>query len=239
MPLDCRSDSCGIFLLSPVLAAKWPCTPQSLWPSEYDKMPIFPKGSGFPFKNYLGKDDAFFSTWELTRRNVGNPQGTGPVRDIRLPIWSLSKQKAAVFTKFDPYGELFRAGAHAPLMVWLGGKSRRSEEALWKREQGMVRRGWGPGHNNRSRSMQALGKGPPPWQRTQDNVKGGTGQGAHGGDGKGRNVCTCKYGVGKGVKGGVTCGMCGGIRGGGDNKGQNGVQGDSHPGGKNSTGGKG
>ena len=70
-------------------------------------------------------------------------------------------------------------------------------------------------------------------------MKGGTGEGAHGGDGKGGKVCTCKDRDRKGLKGGQTCGLRGGIRGGGDNKGQKGVQGDSHPGGKNSTGGKG
>ena len=77
---------------------------------------------------------------------MGNKRGTGPVGDIRLPTWSLCKQKAAVFTKFDPNGQLFRAGAHAPLMVWLGGKSRRLDEALWKREQGMRLAAW-PRHS--------------------------------------------------------------------------------------------
>ena len=103
----------------------------------------------------------------------------------------------------------------------------------------MIRRDWGPGHGSRSCHIQALGKGPPPWQREQDNVKGGTGEGVHGGDGKGGKVCTCKDGDRKGLKGGKTCGLCGGIRGGGDNKGQKCGQGGWHLGVTNNTGGKG
>jgi hypothetical protein len=214
---------------------------------------MFPKGAGYALKSYVGQENAFFNTWELTRRNVGTTRGSGPVRDIRLPTWPLCKQKAAVFTKFDPNGQLFRTGAHAPLMVWLGSKPRRSEESLWNREQNMVRRGWGPGSANRSRLMQAQDRGPPPWQREQDNVKGGTGEGAHGGDGKGGKV-----GKGEGIRGGGdhkgqkggkggwhrggkdnTGGKGEGIRGGGDNKGQKGGQGGWHPFGKDNTGGKG
>jgi hypothetical protein len=185
-------------------------------------MPIFPKGAGFALKSYVGQEEAFFNTWELTRKNVGTTRGSGLVRDIRLPTWPLSKQKAALFSKFDPQGQLFRSGAHAPLMVWLGSKSRRSQDALWSREAGMTRRCWGPNSENRSRLMQAQGSGPPPWQRMQANVKGGTGDDAHGGDGKGGKV-----GNGEG------------IRGGGDHKGQKGGKGGWHRGGEDNTGGKG
>ena len=42
-------------------------------------------------------------------------------------------QKACV--NFDPKGLLFRAGAHMPLLVFLGKNARRSPEALQSREQ--------------------------------------------------------------------------------------------------------
>ena len=109
----------------------------------------------------MGKDNAFFSTWGTSRRNVGVMyRGAGIVNDIRAQPWRMLKQKLAAFSRFDPEGQLFRTGAHAPLMVWLGDRGRRSEDALWEREQGMIWRNWGPGSLNRSRFMQAAGLGP-------------------------------------------------------------------------------
>ena len=93
---------------------------------------------------------------------------------------------------------------------------------MWSRERGMEQRGWGSNSVNRSRLMQAQNRGPPLWQRDQDNVKGGTGDDAHGGDGKGGKV-----GNGEG------------IRGAGDHKGQKGGNGGWHRGCKDNTGGKG
>ena len=220
---DLRSDSCGIFVLSPVLEARWTCSLESLCPADYDKMPMFPKGAGYALKSYVGQENAFFNTWELTRQNVGTTRGSGPVRDIRLPTWPLCKQKSPLFSKFDPDGQLFRSGAHAPLMVWLGSKTRRSVDALWRREAGQNNRNWGPGSENRARLMMSQGLGPPPWQRI-----GGAGdhQGEKGGNGGWHRGCKDNTG-GKGK----------GIRGGGGYQGQKGGQGGWHA--MDNTGGKG
>jgi len=55
-----------------------------------------------------------------------------------------SKQKLASFDHFDPDRQFFKRGAHMPLMIYMGGSSdtRRSKEALRRRDEKADRRGW-------------------------------------------------------------------------------------------------
>lgn len=221
VPQDLRSDSCGIFLLTPVLDVKWACSSESLWPADYNKLPMFPRGSGFPLQSYLGKEDAFFHTWEVTHNNVARTRGFGVPVDIRLEPWPFVKNKQAIFTKFDPDGVLFRSGAHAPQLAWFGTRSRRSTEALWERERKQTIRGWGPGSENRARLMQEQGRGPPPGQRCEDS-RGQDGLSCRGGGWPGDvggRICHGEHGKGRkgdGVRGdrGKQGGQGGWIRGG-------------------------
>ncbi len=79
------------------------------------------------------------------------------------------KERPVSFGKFDPNNLLFRSGAHAPLMIWMGKMGRRSADRLQFREQRAIERGWGPGSENRPRSMQREGKGPRPKSCTRES----------------------------------------------------------------------
>ncbi len=78
------------------------------------------------------------------------------------------KERPVSFGKFDPESLLFKSGAHAPLMVWIGKQGRRSQDRLQAREQKAIDKGWGPGSENRARSMQREGKGPKPMSGTRE-----------------------------------------------------------------------
>ena len=60
------------------------------------------------------------------------------------PEGPLSKQKLASYELFDPDRELFKRGAHMPLMIYMGGsnEARRSKDALKRRAANAARRGW-------------------------------------------------------------------------------------------------
>ena len=50
---------------------------------------------------------------------------------------------------WDKGNELFAAGAHMPLLFFIGDRSRRSPDALDRREAADIARGWGPGSEHR------------------------------------------------------------------------------------------
>ena len=78
------------------------------------------------------------------------------------------KERHVDFGRFDPDNLLFRSGAHAPLMVWIGNQGRRSDARLQAREEKAIARNWGPGSKNRARSMHREGKGPGPTTFTRE-----------------------------------------------------------------------
>ncbi len=86
----------------------------------------------------------------------------GIPRDIREVLWPLVKQRPVSFDKFDPDKLLFRSGAHAPMIVWIGYLGRRSSDRLQPRELKAAARGCCPRSTNRSRCTQKQGKGPRP-----------------------------------------------------------------------------
>ena len=69
--------------------------------------------------------------------SIGNPSWSWP-EDVP------SKQKPVSFEQFDPENQLFKRGAHAPLMVYLGASRdcRRSGKAVIARAKAADRRGW-------------------------------------------------------------------------------------------------
>ena len=92
-----------------------------------------------------------------------------------------SKQKLASFIEFDPEEELFKRGAHAPLMIFLGAGSevRRSKAAQQRRAANADRRGW-------------------TWERRQSTLKGKSkGKGKGESKGKGKGGKEAKKGEGK------------------------------------------
>ena len=73
------------------------------------------------------------------------------------------------------------AGAHMPMLFYVGDKSRRSKAALDRRELAQIERGWGPGSDNRARLHgRGEGKGKDKRGSWWDQGKGwGQGKGWH------------------------------------------------------------
>ena len=61
------------------------------------------------------------------------------------PEMSPIKQKLILLQQFDPDFNLFRRGAHMPLMIYVGSprNTRRTRDALARREKRAENRGWG------------------------------------------------------------------------------------------------
>ena len=129
---EAKSDSCGIFLLGPAAST------QLLWgPGDFasaiadeDKLPRFVAGQGYPLASYLPKDAGALRAMEET---------FAPSMEGRLTkgweVLPAAAQKHVKKDLWDPNAMLVRAGAHRPLLVSLGNKSRRSFEAIQRREQ--------------------------------------------------------------------------------------------------------
>ena len=132
---------------------------------------------GYSYESYRGGVKAVRETLLCSQEAFVDTRDRGVCRDIRENIWPTVKERPVAFGKFDPDSLLFRSGAHAPLMAWIGDRGRRAEDKLQDREQKAIARGWGPGSANRARSMQREGKGPRPKSCTRDrgddNSRGG------------------------------------------------------------------
>ena len=125
-------------------------------------MKTFVKGQGYPYKSYRGGVDAVRETFLYSQDAFAATRDRRVLRAVREPFWPPVKDRHVDFGKFDPDDLLFRSGAHAPLMVWIGHQGRRSQERLQAREERAIARNWGPGSKTRARSMHREGKGPGP-----------------------------------------------------------------------------
>jgi hypothetical protein len=165
-PPEVRSDSCGIFLFKTAKEIKRVKTVESFLLGSGLK--TFPTGQGYPYKSYKGGVDAVRETFLYSQDAFAATRDRGVLRDVREPLWPPVKERHVDFGKFDPDNLLFRSGAHAPLMVWIGHQGRRSQERLQAREEKSIARNWGPGSKNRARSMHREGKGPGPTTFTRE-----------------------------------------------------------------------
>ena len=107
------------------------------------ELKTFPTGQGYPYKSYKGGVDAVRETFLYSQDAFAATRDRGVLRDVRGPLWPLVKERRVDFGKFDPDNLLFRSGAHAPLMVWIGHQGRRSQERLQAREERAIARNWG------------------------------------------------------------------------------------------------
>ena len=169
-PPDVHSDSCGIFLVKTAKSIKRVLTVESFLLGR--GLQTFQKGQGYPYKSYRGGVEAVRETLLYSQEAFADTRDRGICRDVREHIWPPVKERPIAFGKFDPDSLLFRSGAHAPLMVWMGFQGRRAPDRLQDREQKAIARGWGPGSDNRARSMQREGKGPRPQSCTRDRGDG-------------------------------------------------------------------
>ena len=174
-PPDVHSDSCGIFLIKTAKSIKRALTVQSFLLGT--GLQTFQKGQGYTYKSYRGGVEAVRETFFYSQEAFADTRDRGVCRDVREHIWPPVKERPIAFGKFDPDNLLFRSGAHAPLMVWMGYHGRRSQDRLEAREKQAIARNFGPGSQNRARSMQREGKGPRPKSCTRDrgddNSRGG------------------------------------------------------------------
>ena len=76
-------------------------------------------------------------------------------------VWHQFRNAAVKFGHFDPLGQLFAHGAHAPLITYFQGvQGRRTDEGLRHKEEVSITRGQGPGSvNARARSAANTRKG--------------------------------------------------------------------------------
>ena len=166
-PPEVRSDSCGIFLIKSADDVKRILTVESFLRGS--RLEMHPKGQGYPYKSYRGGVEAVRETFLHSQEAFATTRDRGVVRDVRETLWPPVKERPVSFGNFDPNNLLFRSGAHAPLMIWIGKMGRRSADRLQIREQRAIERGWGPGSENRARSMQREGKGPRPKSCTRES----------------------------------------------------------------------
>lgn len=137
-------------------------------------------GSGYPLTSYrptLESRRQQFVAWAFTPAIDKNSPAVAevikaakqdmdmfPVRPLDTTMgqasWSWSqmpaiKQKLVTQAKFDPGLNLFRRGAHMPLMIYVGNpaSTRRKPEAKMRREERATLRGWG------RKAREAKGKG--------------------------------------------------------------------------------
>ena len=100
------------------------------------------------------------------------------------PATPPSKQKPVQFDKFDPHRQMFRRGAHMPLMIYVGGHAdvRRTGEAVRRRKANADRRGW---TYDRRQATIPGGKGKGDGQRKGAGAHGRGGGETHDDRGKG------------------------------------------------------
>ena len=162
------------------------------------ELPEFLDGQGYPIQSYLNGVSSLEETFARSKQAVTSTR-EGPF-DHRLTPWPRATHVASWWSKFDPSDELFRGGAHAPLLTYFGEVNRRTPQALHRREQRAIARGFGPGSDKRSALMQAQGKGPRPgsreWEEMQGHGKGKV-EGKTKNTGEGNTAGTRDCGAGK------------------------------------------
>ena len=145
-----RCDSCGIFSLrKPAKITR--AMPDNAFENAHAKLDEWTKGQGHAIESYLGGRDAM-------RSSLKTPCGDAqmlPTKESSPSVGNLSRK---AFSSVQP------------LLVYVGGLSRRSQEALWRREGRMVDRLWGPESWNRALLNYAV-------SRSRTSPRKGQGQG--------------------------------------------------------------
>ena len=174
---EARSDSCGIFLIGPVVSSRplWGPHVFLAHPHGADELPTFLKGQGYKLGSFLPKGAVAGVEVALAENFAPSMEGR------RTRDWEVlppAVQKEVGVEKFDPNQLLFRAGAHMPLLVFLGGKGRRTPESIQRRETKARARGWGA----RAAHMGAQSQGDARWPAGAEHHRDrGRGRGHRGG----------------------------------------------------------
>ena len=91
----------------------------------------FNTGQGYGVDSYLPKGKQLQAVRESLTKSVV----LGAIAAAGSALLPICKEKRCDVNIFDPDQLLFRTGAHMPLLLFMGDRSRRSPEALMKREQ--------------------------------------------------------------------------------------------------------
>ena len=147
----------------------------------------FNSGQGLPLNCYLPKGRQEAAVADTL--SIMGPVALADAHNYSWPELPPCKEKRMDDIIFDPHDQLFRGGAHFPLLVFLGGHCRRSEQALLRRdERRWERKGGGKGggkdfaeadQGKRAAAAPAKGKGKAPWGK-------GRASAAEAGKGKGK-----------------------------------------------------
>ena len=161
-------DSLGLFALEPVSTFQRLLTVDMFTGASQDMLDTYANphaAQGYTSNTYVGEHNerkvlAAYADPEANTHDCGD----------RLPH---IRQKRLNPDVWDALGALMGHGAHMPLIFFVGNRGRRTEQALDRREQNMIRRDWGPGSANRYRMMERQGKNKGKGKGTQEGKAGG------------------------------------------------------------------
>ena len=181
-----KGDSCGIFLIGEAAAIKPLHGPSVFTAAVADQettmdswlnLPKFTQGQGYALASYLPKGSQIRAAQASLQASSVEE---GPFATEGWNPLPPCKQKRIVREMFDPDGLLFRSGAHMPLIIFLGAKARRSPEALVKREEAAISRGWGPPSKGSKGKGKEETKGKGKVEKGQGKEDKGKGKGGKG-----------------------------------------------------------
>ena len=141
-----RLDSCGLFIIGGASSIKLKSCP-SVFSDPVPSTVVddtsavadvqgepglqsFNAGQGYPLTSYLPKGKGVEKQMEAVEETLRCDFSVS----VQGPLFPPCKEKRANTVVFDPKGNLFTMGVHMPLLVFMGDKSRRSPEALQRRE---------------------------------------------------------------------------------------------------------
>ena len=138
---EVRYDSCGIFALSPFELVERALDPNLVRGDGVDRLREFVRGQGYPISSYTRGAAAWQETMAMTTAAVAAAVKAKSELSSSDPsaVMPRCREKHADPSIFDSVDKLFRGGAHVPLMVFVGQRSRRSTEALRRRSQSRER----------------------------------------------------------------------------------------------------
>ena len=133
-----RFDSMGLFAVGAVTSVSRWITPE-ITPPPGVEFTTFEKGQGYVAKSYGGENAVRAAFASPVLGCVAGHEETSVVIKQKLLSFHLFVEDTDGTPK-----SLLGKGAHMPLLFYWGSKSRRSAEAIAKRQLGDVNRGWGP-----------------------------------------------------------------------------------------------
>jgi len=125
-------DSVGIWVVHRLVGLRNWFTYEHLLDKASD-LPTFARGQGYTPQTYRGAPKCIQDSFDLSRQMVGLPLVDERFEDPKDAPWPRATSKPAHSLKWDPNNELFRMGGHAPILLFIGDKPKRSEKSIERR----------------------------------------------------------------------------------------------------------